>query len=73
VGSLAVIFQPTFVSFVSSVIYLRFCALGSVLGLPIAFKQLPISFAADVEYAVSASISELVSLSACSHCHNECF
>ena len=55
-GALAVIFQPTFVSFVSSVIYLRFCALGLVLRLPRAFKQLPIRFAADVEYAVSARI-----------------
>ena len=70
-GSLAVIFQPTFVSFVSSVIYLRFRALDSVLGLPIAFKQLPISFAADVEYAVGASICELSPFTVCSHRSNE--
>ena len=72
-GALAVIFQPTFVSFVSSVIYLRFCALGLVLCLPIAFKQLPIRFAADVEYAVSASVGELALLGACSHRCNDCF
>ena len=70
-GALAVIFQPTFVSFVSSVIYLRFCALGSVLRLPRAFKQLPIRFAADVEYAVGAGICELASLGASSHRCNE--
>ena len=72
-GSLAVIFQPTFVSFVSSVIYLRFCALGLVLRLPHTFKQLPIRFAADVEYAVGARISELALLGACSHRCNEYF
>ena len=70
-GALAVIFQPTFVSFVSSVIYLRFCALVSVLRLPCAFKQLPIRFAADVEYAVGESVGELASLGASSHRFNE--